>query len=40
MKVRIVVEGERARPFVHGAEQPALVVNDLKRGVAGGRIAL
>lgn len=31
-KIRIEVDGEKARLFVHGAEQPCLVVNDLKRG--------
>lgn len=37
-KVRIEVNGDKARLFVHGAEQPCLVVNDLKRGAnaAGG----
>jgi len=31
-KMRIEVEGERARLYVHGAEQPVLLVNDLKLG--------
>lgn len=31
-KVRIEVKGDRARLFVNGAEQPTLIVNDLKRG--------
>jgi hypothetical protein len=40
-KVRIEVNGGRARLFVHGAEQPALVVNDVKSGPAAkGAIAL
>jgi len=39
-KVKIVVEGERAQLFLHDAEQPALIVNDLKRGRSGGRVAL
>ncbi len=33
-KVKIVVKGETARLYVHGAEQPCLVVNDLKHGAA------
>lgn len=39
-KVKIVVAGKTARLFVNGADQPCLVVNDLKRGETGGRIAL
>ena len=36
-RVRIVVDGRKAQLFVHGAAQPALIVNDLKLGdVAGG----
>jgi len=31
-KVRIEVRGDRARLFVNGAQQPTLLVNDLKRG--------
>ncbi len=31
-KVRIEVKGKIARLFVNGGEQPALIVNDLKRG--------
>ncbi len=31
-KVRIEVNGEKARLFVHGAAQPTLIVNDLKLG--------
>ncbi len=31
-KMRIEVEGASARLYVHGAEQPCLVVNDLKHG--------
>ncbi|MGH9869775.1 MAG: hypothetical protein ACREAA_16640 [Candidatus Polarisedimenticolia bacterium] len=38
-RVRIVVEGARALLFVNGAEQPTLVVNDLKLGKSAGRIA-
>jgi hypothetical protein len=39
-RVRIVVQGTTARLFVHGAPQPALVVNDLKLGDAPGAVAL
>jgi hypothetical protein len=39
-KVRIAVSGSTARLYVHGAAQPALIVNDLKLGTARGRIAL
>lgn len=39
-KVRIEVRGEKARLYVGGAEQPALVVNDLKQPVSSGGIAL
>jgi hypothetical protein len=40
-KVRIEVNGDKARLYVHGNEQPALIVNDLKTGVDGeGAIAL
>ena len=40
-RVRIEVRGDRARLFVHGQEQPTLVVNDLKTGAQGrGAIAL
>lgn len=39
-RCRIVVEGSAARLFVHGAEQPALVVTDLKLGDSSGGVAL
>jgi hypothetical protein len=40
-KVRIEVNGDKARLFVHGNEQPTLIVNDLKTGADGkGAIAL
>jgi len=39
-KVRIVVAGTQARLYVHGAEQPVLIVNGLKQGESRGRIAL
>ena len=38
--VTIDVAGVRARLFVNGASQPALVVNDLKRGVTAGAVGL
>jgi hypothetical protein len=39
-KVRIVIDGTKARLYVHGAEQPCLIVNDLKHGDGEGAIAL
>jgi len=39
-KVRIEVQGDKARLYVHGAQQPTLVVNDLKQGQGHGAIAL
>jgi len=40
-RVRIEVRGDRARLFVHGQEQPTLVVNDVKTGAqARGAVAL
>jgi len=40
-RIRIEVQGEQARLFVHGQPQPTLVVNDLKSGAGGkGAIAL
>ena len=39
-RYRVVVQGTTARLFVHGAEQPALVVNDLKLGDSTGPVAL
>jgi hypothetical protein len=38
--MRVVVSGTTARLYVNGAEQPCLVVNDLKHGDAGGQVAL
>ena len=39
--VKIVVSGEKARIHVNGAEQPTLIVNDVKSGAeATGKIAL
>jgi len=31
-KVRIEVQGDKARLYVHGAAQPTLIINDLKHG--------
>ncbi|WP_018621492.1 hypothetical protein [Spirosoma luteum] len=31
-KIRIEVQGDKARLYVHGASQPTLIVNDLKHG--------
>ncbi|MDB5243701.1 MAG: hypothetical protein JWP57_4326 [Spirosoma sp.] len=31
-KVKIEVEGDKARLYVHGAAQPTLIINDLKHG--------
>jgi hypothetical protein len=40
-KIRIEVHGERARLYVHGSEQPTLLVNDVKSGPsAKGAVAL
>jgi hypothetical protein len=39
-RYRITVEGTKARLYVHGAEQPCLIVNDLKLGDATGGVAL
>ncbi len=38
--IRIVVSGIQAQLYVNGAEQPCLVVNDLKLGETQGQIAL
>jgi hypothetical protein len=39
-RVRITVQGTTARLYVHGAAQPALIVNDLKLGDSSGDVAL
>ncbi|HEU4722190.1 MAG TPA: hypothetical protein VFS59_12565 [Gemmatimonadaceae bacterium] len=40
-RIRIEVRGDSARLFVHGQEQPTLIVNDVKTGARGrGAIAL
>lgn len=38
--VKIVAAGTKAKLYVNGADQPCLVVNDLKLGESHGRIAL
>ena len=39
-RVRIEVDGVKARLFVHGNAQPTLIVNDLKQGAWKGRVGL
>jgi hypothetical protein len=39
-RVKIEVHGVKARLYVNGAEQPTLIVNDLKHGISKGAIAL
>jgi hypothetical protein len=39
-KVKITVSGAKARLYVNGAEQPCLIVNDLKLAPAKGAVAL
>jgi len=39
-RVRIEVDGVKARLFVHGSAQPTLIVNDLKQGAWKGRVGL
>ncbi len=39
-RYRIVVDGRKAQLFVHGAEQPCLIVNDLKLEPRAGGVAL
>jgi hypothetical protein len=39
-RLRIVVSGAQAKLYVNGADQPSLVVNDLKLGQVRGKIAL
>lgn len=40
IKLKIEVKGKIARLYVNGAEQPTLIVNDLKQPVSNGGIAL
>ena len=40
-RIRIEVQGDHAKLFVHGQPQPTLVINDVKTGARGrGKIAL
>lgn len=39
-KVKITVDGAKARLFVHGGPQPVLLVDDLKHAVAPGAVGL
>jgi len=39
-RYKIEVEGRRARLYVHGAEQPCLIINDLKLEPRAGGVAL
>jgi hypothetical protein len=39
-KYKIEVEGRKARLYVHGAEQPCLIINDLKLDPQAGGVAL
>lgn len=39
-KVKIEVQGDQARLFVHGSAQPTLIVKDLKHGSSRGAIGL
>jgi len=39
-KVKIVIAGRSATLYVNGAAQPCLIVNDLRHGGEGGRVAL
>ncbi len=39
-KYRIVIDGTKARLFVHGATLPCLIVNDMKLGDSEGAVAL
>ena len=39
-KLKIVVQDKEARLYVHGADQPSLIVKDLKQDLSSGAIAL
>jgi len=39
-RIKIVVAGTRAQLYVNGADQPCLIVNDLKLGDSHGKVAL
>ena len=38
--VKITVQGDKAKLYVHGSGQPTLIVNDLKNGITKGAVAL
>jgi hypothetical protein len=38
-RYRITVDSTKARPYVHGAAQPCLIVNDLQLGDSSGGVA-
>jgi hypothetical protein len=40
IKVKIEVRGEQARLYVHDAQQPTLIVNNLLHGTTSGAVAL
>jgi hypothetical protein len=40
VKIKVVVSGTNAQLFVNGADQPCLIVNDLKLGESRGQVAL
>lgn len=39
-RIKVVVSGTKARLYVNGADQPCLIVNDLKLGETHGQVAL
>jgi len=39
-KIRVIISGTKAQLYVNGADQPCLIVNDLKLGESHGRVAL
>jgi hypothetical protein len=39
-RLRVVVKGKTAKLYINEADQPALIVNDLKLGEANGQVAL
>jgi hypothetical protein len=39
-RVKVTVEGTKARLYVHGSSQPCLIVNDMKHGDGEGSVAL
>ena len=39
-KVRIEVKGDKARIYINGAQQPTMIVDDLKHGATSGLLAL